>query len=443
MAEEVKARQIALRTRSFLAAHKAFVVNLLRIILALVLVFSGFVKAVDPMGTQYKLADYQTASGLGQILNTTMLMAMSVGLATIEFVTGIFLLFAIQRKLASRTAVLLLAVMTPLTLWLALTNKVSDCGCFGDAIVLTNWQTFWKNVVLLTAAIVVAWKPKAMFRFVSESNQWIVINFSLIFILAVSAIALYDQPILDFRPYHVGANIREGMTIPEGAEMPQFETTFIMEKDGKRQQFTLEDYPDTTWTFVEQVTKQTSQGYVPPVHDFYMIDESGEDIAEAVLEQNGYVFLLVSPDIEKADDGRLDVINELYEYCQENDIPFYGLTASGSRGIEIWREITGADYPILSGDETTLKTMVRSNPGLMLLKDGTVIGKWSSNRMPDPSEMDTSKPLSELPMGQINIESTTATAVKMTVWFVVPLTLLVIADRLWMWTRWIRRKKKE
>ena len=136
---------------------KKFVVNLCRLLLAAVFILSGFVKAVDPRGTQYKIEDYAQALGLDQLLSSTAALIMSVGLSAIEFCLGIFLLFAIRRRLVSRLALLMLAVMTPLTLWLALTNPISDCGCFGDALVLTNWQTFLKNVVLLVAAIVVAW----------------------------------------------------------------------------------------------------------------------------------------------------------------------------------------------------------------------------------------------------------------------------------------------
>ena len=237
---------------------KKFVVNLCRLLLAAVFILSGFVKAVDPRGTQYKIEDYAQALGLDQLLSSTAALIMSVGLSAIEFCLGIFLLFAIRRRLVSRLALLMLAVMTPLTLWLALTNPISDCGCFGDALVLTNWQTFLKNVVLLVAAIVVAWWPMEMFRFVSRSNQWIVINYSALFILAVAAWSIYDLPQFDFRPYHIGANIPKGMEIPEGEEQPQFETSFILEKDGRQQEFTLDNYPDSTWTFVDSKTIQST-----------------------------------------------------------------------------------------------------------------------------------------------------------------------------------------
>ena len=334
--------------------------------------------------------------------------------------------------------------MTPLTLWLAITNPISDCGCFGDAIRLTNWQTFWKNVVLLVAAIVVACWPLKMFRFVSQSNQWIVINYTAVFIVATSAWCLYDLPLFDFRPYHIGANIKEGMTMPEDAEPPQYETTFILEKDGEQREFTLDDYPDSTWTFVDSRTVLTSEGYVPPIHDFSMSllsdEEEDEDITESVLSRKGYTMLLISPHLDQADDSRLDLINELYEYCRQHRYPFYCLTASPKNDISQWRDVTGAEYPFCATDETTLKTIIRSNPGLLLLKDGTIIRKWSHNNLPDIDENQQGKSLEQLPFGNMPDDSVPGKILRLLLWFVLPLTLLSIADRMWMWTKWVRRK---
>ena len=418
-------------------------VNTCRLLLAVVFVLSGFVKAVDPLGTQYKIADYLEAMHLGGLLPDFATLGLSVGLSATEFCVGVFLLFAIQRRLTSRLALAFMLAMTPLMLWLAVANPVSDCGCFGDALKLTNWQTFWKNVVLLAAAAVVVARPKEMFRFVSESNQWIVINYSAVFILAVSTWSLYDLPQFDFRPYHVGADIKKGMEIPDGAPQPQFETTFVLEKDGERRTFTLDDYPDSTWTFVDSKTVQTAEGYVPPIHDFSITRcDTGDDITDEVLSDTSYVFLLVSPYLEQADDSRFDLINELYEYSLERGYPFYCLTASTEQNIAQWRDKTGAEYSFCQTDETTLKTVVRSNPGLLLLKGGTVVRKWSHNSLPVIEQSQTSLPLDRLPIGQAPEDSVPGKILRLLLWFVLPLTTLSVADRLWMWTKWLRRKKK-
>ena len=428
---------------------KKLAVNSCRLLLAAVFIVSGFVKAVDPAGTQYKIGDYLEAMGMGGLLPDMALTAASIAQLAVEFCIGIFLLFAIQRRLTSRLALAVMLVMTPLTRWIALANPVSDCGCFGDALVLTNWQTFWKNVVLLACAITVAIWPTEMFRFVSRSNQWIVINYSALFILAVSAWSLYDLPLFDFRPYHIGANIRQGMEIPDGAPKAEYETTFIMEKDGKRQEFTLDNYPDSTWTFVDSKTVQTREGYVPPIHDFSMLllaadtDEDAEenDITDQVLSDTSYVMLLVSPHLEQADDSRHDLINELFEYCQEHAYAFYCLTASTPKSIRQWQDMTGAEYPFCQTDEITLKTVIRSNPGLVLLKDGTVIGKWSHNNLPQIAADQAATTLDKLEIGQMDDDAAATKILRLLLLFVLPLALLTLADRLWMWTKWLRRSK--
>lgn len=415
------------------------VVNIARFLLAVVFILSGFVKAVDPLGTQYKINDYLEAMHLGAMVPDFVTLSVSVLQSAVEFVLGICLLFAIRRRLVTRFTLAIMIVMTLLTLWLALANPISDCGCFGDALVLSNWQTFWKNVALLAAAAIVSWKPLDMMRMIGRNNQWIVFNYSVLFILFIEGYCLYNLPMFDFRPYHVGANIKEGMTIPEGAQQPQFETTFILEKDGQQREFTAENYPDSTWTFVDSRTVQTAEGYVPPIHDFSILTEEGDDITDTILSKAGYTFLLISPHLEQADDSQFGLINQLYEYCQENGYDFGCLTASTKRAISRWQDITGAEYPFYQADETTLKTVIRSNPGLLLLKQGTIIRKWSHNALPDEAQL--SKKLEESELGKIPEDSVPGKIAKLLVWFVLPLMALTIADRLWAWTQWVRRKK--
>ena len=415
-------------------------VNSCRLVLAVTFILSGFVKAVDPLGTQYKLNDYLEAMHLDAMVPDLATLAGSVLLAAMEFCLGVFLLFAIHRRLVSRLLVLVMGIMTALTVWIYIADPVSDCGCFGDAVVLTNGQTLLKNIILLAAAIVVALWPLDMMRFISKTNQWIVINYTAVFILIIEGYALYDLPQFDFRPYHVGANIMKGMEIPEGAEQPEFETTFIMEKNGERREFGLDNYPDSTWTYIDTKTIQTKQGYVPPIHDFSMTSLDGEDLTEEILTNQGYTFLLVSPHLEDADDSQLDLINQVYEYAEDNGYPFYCLTASGVQGINRWRDITGAEYPYCLTDETTLKTVIRSNPGMILLKDGTIIRKWSHNRLPDEYALD--KPLEQSELGQMPEDSVPKKIITILLWYVLPLLMLTIADRLWAWSRRAKNNDK-
>ena len=247
---------------------KKIVVNLCRMVLALTFIFSGYVKAIDPLGTQYKINDYLAAANIGFMLPDWSTLLLSVGISTMEFAIGIFMFFAIRRRATSKIAVVFMTIMTIITLWLAIFNPIKDCGCFGDAIHLSNVETLVKNIVLLACALIVFKWPKEMPLSISKSNQWIVINYSILFILISSIWSLYTLPQFDFRPYHIGANIKKGMTIPKGAKQPEFSTTFILEKNGEQKEFTLENYPDSTWTFVDSKTVQISEGYVPPIHDF-------------------------------------------------------------------------------------------------------------------------------------------------------------------------------
>ena len=406
-----------------------WIVNICRFILGATFVFSGFVKAVDPLGTYYKIQDYLAAFGMQQLLPDIVPLLMSVLLAVLEFAVGMHLLLGIKRRFTTRLALLIMLVMTPLTLYLALTNPISDCGCFGDALVLTNWQTFGKNVVLLTCAIVLMITPWAMVRFLTKKMEWTLSNYCIVFALALAGYCLATLPIIDFRPYKIGNNIREGMEIPEGAKPTIFDTRFIMEKDGVKQTFTVDNYPDSTWTFVSAETVVVEKGYEPPIHDFVMESlETGEDITDEVLDDPGYTFLLIAHRTEEADEGNIDLINELYEYCQENGYKFYALSSSSAEAIELWRDRTGAEYPFCIMDDITLKTMVRSNPGLMLIKGGVILNKWPDSQLPD--EFDLTDKLEQLPLGQVKEVNDLRTLGIVGLWYIIPLLLIILIDRI-------------
>lgn len=420
---------------------KKIAANACRLVLAATFIVSGFVKAVDPMGTQYKLLDYFSALGLQIEATDIVAMSVAVMMSAMEFTLGVCLLFALHIKWTTRLTVLLMSVMTPLTLWLAIANPISDCGCFGDAIKLTNWQTFGKNVVLAAMAITVTKYCDLVHRALSKANEWIVFNFTIVYILGLSGYSLYYLPPFDFRPYHIGANIREERMIPKGAKLPKLETTFILEKEGKRKEFTIDNYPDSTWTFIDSKTVVVEKGYEPSIHDLSIVKQAtDDDITDSILNDKGYTFLLIAPHLETADDGAFDEINQIYEYALEHGYPFYCLTSSSDRAIDIWRDITGADYPFALTDETTLKTIIRSNPGLLLLKDATVINKWSYNALPGESQL-TGR-LENLEIGKPNINRRIEMATAIVLWFAIPLLVLTLADRLWAWTKWIVRKKE-
>ena len=416
-------------------------VNVSRLLLAVTFVFSGLVKVVDPRGTQYKFDDYFLAFGWSEWIPGFLPLWLAVLLAVFEFCIGIYLFFGIRRRATSWLFLLFMSVMTPLTFYLALADPVSDCGCFGDAVSLTNWETFGKNVVLLGLSVLVFRYRRLMVRFVSERNQWMISLYSIFFAFVLAGFCIYYLPVFDFRPYHIGVNLPRAMVVPEGEEEPEYLTTFVLEKDGVKKEFTTEDYPeDTAWHFVESRTVLVKEGYVPPVHDFSIMTwPDGEDITEQVLSDKGYTFLLISPYLEFADDSNIDRINELYDYCGEHGYAFYCLTASGDDVIGRWQDLTGADYPFGITDEITLKTIVRSNPGLVLLKEGTVYNKWSCNNL--PKEEDLNVPLEDGELGRLQSASRMMTTLRVVLWFLVPLFVLVFADRIWVGSKMYRRMK--
>ena len=413
-----------------------------RFVLAVVFIFSGFVKAIDPLGTQYKIQDYLDAFGWTDVFPESIPFIAAALLGMLEFCLGVYLFFGIRRIIAPRAVVAVMAIMTPLTFWLALDNPVSDCGCFGDAVMLTNWETFGKNVVLLAMSLVVLKWRKRIFPLATTRFDWLIALYGFLYIFCMTIYCYRHLPVFDFRPYYVGADIRQGMEIPEGKEPTEFETRFVLQKDGVEKEFTLENYPDSTWTFVDSRTVVKKKGYEPPIHDFSMIRyEDGEDITEQVLADEGYTFLLVAHQLEQASDSRIDLINELYDYCLEYGYTFYCLTSSSDEDILKWQEDTGAEYPFCLMDNITLKTMVRSNPGLILLKKGVVIHKWNVVDFPD--EYQLSRSLEELPLGEISQKPFSNRLFGVFVWFAFPLFLMCMSDLAWERYRKGRNLKKE
>lgn len=358
-----------------------------RLLFGLTFIFSGFVKAVDPMGTAYKISDYLVAFGTGDLA------FLSIGLAfmliTIEFVIGFCLTFGIFVKQASWLGAAFMLVMTPLTLYLAIANPVSDCGCFGDAVVLTNWQTFYKNIVLDILLIIVFVSMRAYRNWLQPIPSAILVSIASVFIIGLQFYCYRHLPIIDFRPYKIGNNLSELMTIPEGMPTDRYDISFIYEKDGVQKEFTLENYPanDTTWVFVEQKSVLVEKGYEPPIHDFSLSLPEMGDITDLVLENPGYTFLLICTKLEDSDTDRIDDINALYSFAENNDIAFYCMTASSEDTIEDFKAKYGICFPIATSDETMLKTVIRSNPGLVLLKNATVVNKWHYNDLPNNDDL--------------------------------------------------------
>lgn len=417
--------------------HKVLV-NIVRYLVASVFIFSGFVKIVDPLGFVYKLQDYVAAIDIHSIPQFIFITG-ALSISAVEFIIGIYLFFGVRRRISSFLSLVLMCFMTPLTFILAITNPISDCGCFGDALVLTNWQTFWKNVVLLGLIIYLYKHNRKIIRFFSIETNWIVSLYSIFYVFALGIYCLVYLPILDFRPFKIGTDIVKEMSIPEGAEEPIYDTYYIMEKDGVQKQFSLENYPDSTWSFVDAKTELIYPGYIPKIQNFTITDiETGEDFTDSILLDTHYNFILVAHRIDHADDSNIDLINEIYDYSKNNNYNFICLTSSPVEDILEWQDKTGANYQFYHSDDITLKTIIRSNPGLLLMKDGVIYNKWDHYSLPD--EFVLNAPLNQIDLGEIQYRSTKYIIGAVVGWYFVPLLIIFGLDKIYLAFK--RRKEK-
>ena len=354
-----------------------------RILLGLTFMFSGIVKAIDPVGTQIKFSDYLYAFGMGGMMLDSTLLILACILAGFEILMGAYLFVGAFCRGTSLLTLIMMGVFTPFTLYLALKNPVEDCGCFGDALVLTNWQTFGKNVLLLILAVVVFALRKRIRPFVVGRRQWIVTV--LITVIAVKFMVgnIENLPVLDFRPYKVGTNLR--------AEV------------------------------LDSIKN-------PALSDFCIMDADMNDITPDVLNDPGYTFLVVSPHVEEASENGLDLIDDVFDYCSNWGYNMIGLTSSGDEAVRQWIENAGAEIGFMFCDEVPLQTMVRSNPGLVLIKDGVIVNKWSYSSI--PSDQVLSGPLEEISVGRVPDPDPMRTPWAVGVLFIVPLLLLMVIDKL-------------
>lgn len=368
--------------------------RIVRYIVAVLFIFSGFVKLVDPYGTAYKIGDYLETVNL--ILPLWLTLAMSLLQSVGEFVLGANALFKVCYRGTTKWLLGIMVFFTGVTLYIAIADPVQDCGCFGDALVISNWATFFKNVVLLALTVSLFRSRDFLRSRIVELNQRVMTVFFVVFALFVAITSIRHLPFLDFRPYAVGTYIPEAMVVPEGMPTDEYATTFVYEKDGVQQEFTQDNYPwkDTTWTYVDSETTLIKKGYQPPIHDFAFVNDERGDFTDQVLSNHNYTFLLVTPEVEKASTAHQADIEDLVHYCEANDYDFMLLTASVGDALAEYLASFSVDLPVVNMDDITLKTMVRAYPGLVIIKDGIVLEKYSHHDFPQFSESES--PLSAI-----------------------------------------------
>ncbi len=361
-----------------------------RIVLGIVFIFSGFVKVIDPLGSAYKFSDYFTAFGLGFLDGVAL--PLGIFLSAFELVLGITLILGYRRRVVYWVLMWFMLFFTLLTLILALFNPVSDCGCFGDALILTNWQTFLKNVILMPFVLTLYFNRKLEIVTGNLFKEWMVV---ICLFTGISWFSVWNYnhlPLLDFRPYDVGTVIVDEMGIPEGAPVDVYESTLIYRnrESGKSASFSIEDYPRDTmlWEFKSSESKLVKKGYEPPIHDFAIMDVYGMDMVDEILNDKGYSLLMISYDLSKAEEsGLLNARDWSQLEILAEDFTFYAVTSSPTDELESISSSLGLGYEFQAADEIMLKTIVRSNPGFLLLKNGAIIGKWGNRDFPSIEEL--------------------------------------------------------
>ncbi len=411
-----------------------------RIFVGLVFLFSGFVKSVDPLGSTYKFTDYFEAFGMPGLAKYAF--GLAIILSSVEFVIGFMLFFNVKTRLANTLAFLFMIFFTPLTFYLAIKNPVSDCGCFGDALIITNWQTFWKNIIILSAVLFIFFNKKQLKPYFNKYKETALILLPSVLIIMFNIYNYQHLPVIDFRPYKIGNNIKvltktydelsENIPeekaildkIPKDKAYDRYKTTYIYEKNGVKKEF--DSIPDSTWKWVKTNNVLISEGYHPPIHDFSISNEKEGDITMQVLNDTNPVLLIISYRLKDANLSGIFSAYKFAEKAKKKGIKSYFLTASLQEDIDrlkdtlkrtfgkvessphyiyyyekdgniesfkqnnlpdttIWHFIdkelvNDSDennvFDFYETDGTTLKTIIRANPGVLLIKNGQVLNKW-------------------------------------------------------------------
>lgn len=349
----------------------------MRFLVGGVFIFSGFVKAIDVWGSIYKFDDYVAILNLSWFASLTHFGGFAV--AMFEFVAGVLLFVGCFRRSTPIALSAMMAVMLPLTLYLAITDAVPDCGCFGDAIVISNWATFFKNVFLTAALVYLVRYNKRVVNYYGRAVQWMILVGAMCYSGYIALYGFNVQPMLDFRPFKVGTPL-----VSETQDDAEFR--FIYRKGNVTQEFSIDSIPeDDEWEFVDRI----AIGDTISNETLTILDENGDDITANVISNEGEQFLLTFPDIQDVAVSYTYTINELCDFANTHGISLVGLTSGNAEAIDNWKDISMADYDLYTVDDTILKQLVRGNPAIVYLKDGVIVWKRSMrsfNVEPDDDE---------------------------------------------------------
>ena len=382
-----------------------------RIFVGVLFIISGFIKANDPLGFSYKLQEYYEVFGQYPVINIfdnpifhNTALEMSMFICIVEIVLGVALIIGAFPVVVSWVLLLMIVFFTFLTGFSAITGKVTDCGCFGDAVKLTPWESFYKDLVLLAFILVIFFYRKKIKPLFNRKTGAAIIGAATLVCLVFTIWAYMHLPFIDFRPYANENNICELMSIPPDAEQPEYATTLIYanKQTGEEREMTMDEYTeskiweDENWEWKDTQSKLIKAGYEPKIKNFRVTNAESEDLTQALLDQPGYKFIVIAYNVSKADEKGFEDINRLQQQFEQQrtkgelsaqDFSFIGLSASGASDVDQFRHKVQAAYPFYTADETELKTIIRSNPGLLLLNGCEVVDKWHWRDVPEWEEL--------------------------------------------------------
>ncbi|PCE64378.1 BT_3928 family protein [Sediminicola luteus] len=353
-----------------------YLVGVSRVFVGVLFIISGLIKLNDPLGFSFKLEEYFSAQVLDIPFLEPHALALSIFVVIFEVVLGVFLLLGFQKKFTLWSLLGMIVFFTFLTFYSAYFNKVTDCGCFGDAVKLTPWESFGKDVILLVLILILVKGQAYIKPFLPAKLEKGIVVASLLGCAFFAYHVLNHLPSVDFRPYKIGANIEAGMSIPEGAPEPVFEYTWTFkEADGEKSYVTNGAYPESPGEFVGVETKEIQKGYEPPIHDFTM-EEDGEDKTSVFMAEEK-LLVVISYDMAKSEQAAFAEVGQLAKKARAAGYKVIGLSASGENLTGTVTQSTG--IPFYFTDQTALKTIVRSNPGILVLEKGTIVQKVHYN----------------------------------------------------------------
>lgn len=376
-------------------------VGISRVIVGVLFIISGLIKLNDPVGFSFKLKDYFAPEvlDLGFLVPYALLIA--IFLVIFEVLVGVALLLGYLKKFTLWALLLMIVFFTFLTFYSAYFNKVTDCGCFGDAIPLTPWESFSKDIILLIFVLILFIGSKYIQPFFTKGTRSIIIFASFVVCLGITYYVLLHLPIIDFRPYKIGANIKEGMTVPENAPAPIYEYKWKFKINGEEKTITTNgEYPQVDGELISTETEMISEGYTPPIHDFTM-ERDGEDFTAQFLDEENLV-VIIAYSLGNTEKDGFTPIKEITDKALKNGYNVIGLSASSQEMTEALTEEYKLNFKFYFCDETTLKTIVRSNPGILELDKGTIKQKlhWNDAEKLQLPTVENAKPKLDLSLKQ-------------------------------------------